>query len=65
MLLVESSRDIEMILFKLLNRLVAVGAVTLSGSMIAASKLDRRISQGVILNNHSQISTPFIDYFYW
>jgi NAD(P) transhydrogenase subunit beta len=49
----------EMIFFgRLTSQLaLAVGAVTLSGSLIAAGKLDRRISQRpVILTNHSLIS---------
>ncbi|HHY71062.1 MAG TPA: NAD(P)(+) transhydrogenase (Re/Si-specific) subunit beta, partial [Thermoanaerobacterales bacterium] len=53
----------EMILFgRLTSQLaLAVGAVTLSGSLIAAGKLDRRISQRpVILNNHSQISNTVL-----
>jgi NAD(P) transhydrogenase subunit beta len=49
----------EMLFFgRLTSQLaLAVGAVTLSGSLIAAGKLDRRISQRpVILTNHSLIS---------
>lgn len=52
-------RHQNMILFDRLTSQLAliVGAVTLSGSLVAAAKLDRRISQRpVLLPNHSQIA---------